>query len=230
MPLLVPLALACEKTGSVNLFAKENVLQKGFERRFTVLLLIIHFVKSWKTTSLFWLISRWGHVKMLLNTDTGTCSKTGTMIAKECSKTYTQITKVKKQTQKGRQTHLENIKKRMASALCLHEFLVIFSYPRESNYLSTAARFQSELAKMTYSFVPFSYHTWCTVILLTAEPRVVSFPGCHLSLAWPTYVGDHNSPPSWWLHIFHACSWLSLYQLLVALRTLGQLNDHLKVC
>ncbi len=114
--------------------------------------------------------------------------------------------------------------------MCLHEFLVIFSYPRESNYLSTAARFQSELAKMTYSFVPFSYHTWCTVILLTAEPRVVSFPGCHLSLAWPTYVGDHNSPPSWWLHIFHACSWLSLYQLLVALRTLGQLNDHLKVC
>lgn len=48
---------------------------------------------------------------MLLNTDTGNCSKTGTMIAKECSKNYTQITKVKKQTQKRRQTLLENRKK-----------------------------------------------------------------------------------------------------------------------
>lgn len=58
MPLLAPLALAFEKTGSDNLFAKEtkgNEMSykkdlKGILQRF---LLIIHFVKSRKTTSLF---------------------------------------------------------------------------------------------------------------------------------------------------------------------------------
>lgn len=147
-------------------------------------------------------------------------------------KLYTNDKTKKANTHKKEGKAIQKIKKKACGQRTVSSWVPshFFSYPRESNYLSTAARFQSELAKMTYSFVPFSYHTWCTVILLATEPRVVSFPGCHLSLAWPTYVGDHNSPPSWWLHIFHACSWLSLCQLLAALRTLGQLNNHLKVC